>query len=163
MAIREARINFDGLKKQESSSIHTELWAPFTFYMDAVMRGRFKEYSGPEVKGINIVNLHLWNADDTKQAFPPHWVDVGNVHQKVIAFDFRGLAGTPAEKLKTLIDLFIREAADSPKPQMQRLVRHIEESQARIPLDGVFERAAEYRKALHAEVATYECAPPDEH
>jgi hypothetical protein len=40
-------------------ALNRELGNPFTFNMDAIMRGRFKAYSGPEVKGLNIVNLIL--------------------------------------------------------------------------------------------------------
>jgi hypothetical protein len=62
MAIREVRIYFGGLKRQEELALNHQLLLPFTFYMDSVMRGRFKEYSGPEMKGINIVNLLLCNS-----------------------------------------------------------------------------------------------------
>ena len=58
MAFREVRIYF-----KASSNDVGHKYAPlaFTFYMDAVMRGRFKAYSGPEVEGLNIVNLFLYD------------------------------------------------------------------------------------------------------
>ena len=67
MAIKDVRINFYLDDEEASRQINLEIGQPFTWYMEALMRGRFKQYSGNEVKGINIVNLNLIETNRYKQ------------------------------------------------------------------------------------------------
>ena len=154
MAIREVRIYFEGLKRQEQRSLTRELFGPFTFYMDAVMRGRFREYSGTEMKGVNIINLHLWDASNPLAFRSSSWNTSLNVYEKHALLDFKKLVGTRAEKLLLLIDTFVTEALDSDKPQVKKLLAHIEESRGRISADAAIQSADEHFIELQKSIAS---------
>lgn len=156
MAFREVRIYFEMPDKYLVIELQRGLAKPFTFYMDAVMRGRFKAYSGPEVKGINIVNLclcelmtfqrHKMSSSETS------WHPMMNTYQQKSVFDFQRLQGTREERVGILIDVFAQEAEKSLLPQMQMLVRHIKESKGKSSINDSIQRADEYLKALHERV-----------
>jgi hypothetical protein len=157
MAIREVRTYFVGFRRQEERSLNQQLGQPFSFYMDAVMRGRFKEYSGVEMKGINIVNLHLHNCQRSPDSGPVHgdqvvWAEILNVYQKHIHFDFNLLVGTREEKISYLVDTFVLQAEDSPKPQMQKLIQHVKECKGLIDIKEVIQRAEAYMTQLRESI-----------
>lgn len=151
MAFREVRTYFR-LSDEEALSALNRKSNAFTFYMDAVMRGRFKMYSGPEVKGLNIVNLFLCDdgALGTTAAYynKRGWHREMNMYQRKVIFDFSILRGTQEDLIEILIDVFTRYAEDSSLPQMQTLVRHIKESIGRISIPDVIEREGVWWRAL---------------
>jgi hypothetical protein len=155
MAIREVRIHFELPCKQTVIEFNREFGNPFTFYMDAVMRGRFKSYSGPEVKGINIVNLFLYEntvAKAKESSIKALWAPLMNTYVGNVIFDFQRLSGSRSLRIETLIDVFSREAAKSNLPQMQMLVRHVEETKGKISIEDAINRGDAYLKALRERV-----------
>jgi hypothetical protein len=140
--------------KETVIALNRYLGNPFTFYMDAVMRGRFKAYSGPEVKGINIVNLFLCEGalPHEHAAFEEVWSPLLNTYQRNVTFDFERLGGTREEQIGILIDVFTQHAEDSLLPQMQTLVRHIKESKGKTSIDGAIQRGDDYLRALRERV-----------
>lgn len=126
-------------------------------YIDAVMRGRFKEYSGEEMKGINIVNLPLHNCQTSSDSGPIDcgpvvWAEVLNVHQKHVHFDFNLLVGTQEQKISHLVDTFVLQAHDSPKPQMQKLIQHIKECRGLIDMKEIIQRAEAHMTGLRESI-----------
>ena len=150
MAIREVRTYFEMSDREAVIALNREIGNAFTFYMDAVMKGRFKAYSGPEVKGANIVNLFLCEpaVSHKHSASQIVWHRMMNTYQRKVAFDFNQLRGTREERVGILIDVFAQHARDSLLPQMQTLVRHIHESKEKISIDEAIRRGDEYLRAL---------------
>lgn len=150
MAFREVRTYFELSNREAVLALNREIGNAFTFYMDAVMRGRFKAYSGPETKGMNIVNLFLCEPAVISRhaASQSGWQRMMNTYQRKVAFDFSQLRGTREERLLILIDIFVQHAKDSLLPQMQTLVRHIHESKGKTSIDEAIQRGDEYLRAL---------------
>jgi len=134
-------------------SLNKELWSTFTFYIDAVMRGRFREYSGAEVKGVNIVNLYLYEEPVLMKSLNPNcrrpvWRRCRNTYEFPVIFDYSKLTGTTEEKLQLLVNTFIKFGGKSELPQMKRLVGHIRESRGKIDLKSIFDKAMDYKRRL---------------
>ena len=153
MAFREVRVYFYVQDETWKLSLNKELWSTFTFYMDVVMRGRFREYSGAEVKGVNIVNLYLYEESVLRESLDtncsrPVWRAWLNMYEFHVLFDYSKLTGTTEEKLRLLINTFIKFGRKSKLPQMKRLIDHIIESRGKIDLKSVFDKATDYRRSL---------------
>ena len=114
-------------------------------------------YSGPEVKGLNIVNLFL--CDQASPDCERGWHREMNVYQRKMIFDFSTLRGTQTELIAILIDVFIRSAEDSSLPQMQTLVRHIKESRGQISIPDVIEQEEVWWRALVRSVEERKAIP----
>lgn len=156
MAFREVRIYFMKSRRDAVKRLNLDLGNPFTFYMDAIMRGHFKDYSGPDVRGLNIVNLFLYEprlfAAHRIPVFPG-WHSEMNMYCRKIAFQFTKLSrGSRSQRLGRLIDIFLHEAQRSELPQMRRLVDHMREAKGKVSLDTAIQRGDEYFEALRRRV-----------
>jgi hypothetical protein len=151
MALRSVRIYFRVKEKRREFKLNKELWLVFTLYMDAVMRGRFRNYTGPEVKGVAIANLNLVESHLQRDKSGPTWkawTAVLNTYQYDVEFDYSKLTGTTHDKINLLIDTFLKYAARSPLPQMKILVEDIQRSRATIDVGSIIERAVEVDRKL---------------
>lgn len=148
MAFREVRTYFETSEKEYAIQLNREVGNAFTFYMDAVMRGRFASYSGPEVKGLNIVNLFLFDPALRSQRLCDGWKAELNMYLRRTEFDFMDLAGSRSEKLALLLDVFAREAQRSTLPQMRTLVSHLIESRGKASLNDAINKGDEYLRDL---------------
>ncbi|MGS2724730.1 hypothetical protein ACVBEJ_13390 [Porticoccus sp. GXU_MW_L64] len=155
MALREIRINFYSGDGEIQKSLTQEIGIPFTFYMDALMRGRFKEYSGPEVKGVNIVNLNLHTPDNYKEMkerskvpLKNKWIKLLNTYEFDTEFNHGQFQGMQKDKIKSAFDLFISCAELSDLPQMSKLVGHLRESFGNQSIDDAVAKTDEYLRKL---------------
>ena len=152
MAIRDVRTYFYLRDERREFALNKELWVDFNFYMDAVMRGRFKAYSGREVEGVNIVNLKLFEPGylqgHRRQTLNESWHRINNTYEHEAYFDFDLLlSGDHVERLRILVETFLSYAKASPLPQMQALTSHTRESIGQIDMTKVIGRAARYKAA----------------
>ena len=145
MAYREVRIYFVTGDIDEEIRLSRELWEPFTEYMDNVMRGRFRSYSGNETKGVNIVNLILHknknDYDELSQIRKGGWIVLLNTYEYNIHFDYSKLIGSREEKLYILIEVFIEMASKSKLKQMEILCSHIRSSYGVVNMTKVIKSA----------------------
>ena len=155
MAFREVRFLVATDNKEANLKITKEIYQPFTWYMDTLMRGRFKEYSGDEVKGINLVNLRLYTKSMIKlmqeQAgcdleFFGEWLPTLNTLQLESVIDLDELKGTRIEKVNKSLEIFMGYAAKSELPQMKILLQHLQESMGKQSIEEAIEKADNYLK-----------------
>ena len=155
MAFREVRFLVTTDNKEANLKITKEIYQPFTWYMDTLMRGRFKEYSGDEVKGINLVNLRLYTKSMIKlmqeQAgcdleFFGEWLPTLNTLQLESVIDLDELKGTRIEKVNKSLEIFMGYAAKSELPQMKILLQHLQESMGKQSIEEAIEKADNYLK-----------------
>lgn len=116
MAIKEVRFNF--YHHESARELNLSIGQPFTWFMDGLMRGRFKLYSGHEVKGVNIVNINL---SPSKFSNSHEWYTIGNTHQVEVNLDLRKFKGNRQKRVQTAIICFCELAKKSPLPQVQLL------------------------------------------
>ncbi|WP_334016210.1 hypothetical protein [Alteromonas sp. S167] len=139
MAIREVRLNFFG--NENIRELNGTIGQPFTWFMDGVMRGRFKSYSGIEVKGINIVNCNFREAgfkcSDT-------WETLLNTHQIELPFVPKMFVGEQVTQVITGIKYFCEIAKNSPLPQVKLISEHALESLTDQKILEAIEKADEY-------------------
>ena len=155
MAFREVRFLVTTDNKEANLKITKEIYQPFTWYMDTLMRGRFKEYSGDEVKGINLVNLRLYTKSMIKlmqeQAgcdleFFGEWLPTLNTLQLESVIDLDELKGTRIEKVNKSLEIFMGYAAKSELPQMKILLQLLQESMGKQSIEEAIEKADNYLK-----------------
>jgi len=157
MAYKEIRINFYSGDKETDFSLNREIGQPFTWYMDSLMRGRFKDYSGDEVKGVNIVNLNLSTKEHYKAKFArsggslkKEWLVLLNTYQLETDFDMSIFQGNQEKNVSVAIDLFISHAKKSPVPQMKKVITHLQESIGKQSIQSTIEKANDYFDKLYA-------------
>ena len=122
------------------------------------MRGRFKEYSGDEVKGINLVNLFLYTPEKIKdmreRGFSENtdkfdeWIPALNTLELESKVNLAEIEGSRTEKLSKAIEIFVSHASKSELPQMKRLVSHLQESFGMQSLQDAIDSADEHLKKL---------------
>ena len=158
MALREVRLYVYTGDRELDNEISKDIYHPFTFYMDTLMRGRFKEYSGEEVKGINLVNLMLYTPAKIQEIRSrgfgealerfDEWHPALNTLQLESFIELYEIQGNRTEKLSKAIDIFISYASKSDLPQMKKLVSHLEESVGKQSLEDAFLQADKYLEKL---------------
>jgi hypothetical protein len=156
MALREIRVNFYSGEDGIGEVLTKEVALPFTWYMDSLMRGRFKEYSGSEVKGINIVNLNL-STDAFYQVMQTRsggkmqegWVNILNTYELDTAIDMSVFEGNQTDKILKVIEVFIVQARLSDLPQVKKLIQHLEASIGVQSIDDAIIKANDYLDRLY--------------
>lgn len=151
MAIREVRIRFDCFEDEAFQELNSEVGLPFEFYFDLVMRGRFKNYSGTEVKGINIVNLICGSERYYDKYLSVHgddWKAELNAYNLRIPYDLSQMKGTQEEKLLMALKLFESYAVESDLPQIQKLCEDLNESYKTIDINQAIANAKEYHASV---------------
>ena len=154
MALRQVRIYFRLANMKKEIALNKELWTVFTYYVDAVMRGRFRRYSGPEVKGVSLVNLTLFEKGLLSRKRYAHmyargrWTTLLNDCGCDVEFDYSGLVGTIQEKNEILVDTFIKYASRSRLPQMKALVADIRSSRNSIDYTAIIKRFSDMKRRL---------------
>jgi hypothetical protein len=114
MAIRQVRVYFCTGDKKRDAELSFEYWFPFNAYGDMLMRGRFKDFGGPEVKGCDVVNLLLherpyFNSIMKMDDMDNHkWLKMLNVITCSVIFDYDKFIGTWDQKFSMLINEFVR-------------------------------------------------------
>lgn len=149
MAFREIRIYFHSLVPGKAKELNLSIGGPFEWYMDGVMRGCFKEYSGNEVKGINIVNLCLYSPDyvETMRVNSGHglqagWLNLLNTYQYELELELDLFDGDQQESIIKSIESFIEHASLLDIPAMNTLVEHVKESLGVNSIEHAVARAA---------------------
>ena len=112
------------------------------------MRGRFKEYSGDEVKGINLVNLMLYTPTKVKDMELrsegnlrfDEWIPMLNTLELESEIYPNLFSGNRVEKVQKAIDIFIHHASKSELPQMNKLVTHLRESIGKQSIEKAIEK-----------------------
>ena len=158
MAIKDVRINFYLDDEEASRQFNLEIGQPFTWYMEALLRGRFKQYSGNEVKGINIVNLNLIETNRYKQMnirsggqLKKEWIVLLNTYEFETDFDPAIFKGNRTDKLSKAIEVFLEYAKLSNLPQMEKIVEHLHNSIGIQSLQDAIKKADECYQQLHNE------------
>lgn len=135
MAFREIRIIFYSLEPGLAKQLNLSIGGPFEWYMDSVMRGRFKYYSGEEVKGINIVNLCCYDAEyieamikNSGHGIREEWLNLLNTYEYELEMDFKIFSGTNEQNIIKSIEIFVQYASLLNVPAMNALVQHTKES-----------------------------------
>ncbi|NQZ07377.1 MAG: hypothetical protein HRT35_09485 [Algicola sp.] len=151
MALKEIRIGFDTGNDEKDFVLNGEIGQPFSWYMDTVMRGRFKQYSGAEVKGINIVNISLYHPDYIKK-FPSieaknEWLTVLNTLNLEANLDLRLFKGDQQNQILKAINYFIEKAELSDLPQMKRLAVDTRQSIGKISIVDSIKKANDFYQA----------------
>jgi|VirMetMinimDraft_7_1064189.scaffolds.fasta_scaffold01511_5 hypothetical protein len=148
MAFKEVRVYFRDPDKETTKEIQLEIGGPFTWAMDSVMRGKFKLYSGDEVKGINIVNLHFHtpNSANRIRSKRKDWKclswSVGlNTYDCDVEKEFSYFKGSRTNKVKMAIDLFLECAQFSPFPQMATLIAETKSSVNDVLIENAVNKA----------------------
>ena len=156
MAIREVRFYIYTGDTEKDNILAKEVYQPFTWYMDTLMRGRFKEYSGEEMKGINLVNLCLYTKNKIRDMGKRsgsnlrlnEWIPMLNTLQLESEIDLDEFIGTQAEKVYRAIEIFISFASKSDLPQMKKLVEHLIDSLGKQSIEEAIKKANEYLDKL---------------
>ena len=158
MAFREVRFYISTGDREIDNHYAREIYQPFTWYMDALMRGRFKEYSGEEVKGINLVNLCLYTkplVQDIKERSGGNlkfdeWMPMLNTLQLESEIDLEIFNGNRIANVQKSFEIFIQHASKSDMPQMKKLVSHLQESLGNQSVENAIEKADDYLEGLFA-------------
>jgi len=155
MAFREIKFIIHTGDRAEDYRLTLEIYQPVMWYMDKLMRGRFKEYSGEEVKGINIVCLHVITPTklaEIQRTTPgiklDEWDPTPNVLERDTVISLDEFNGTRKENVQRALEIFADHAGESDLPQMKKLVEHLKHSFGRQSLDEAIENA-ERRKPKH--------------
>jgi len=135
MAFREIAINFSSVESDLAKDLNLSVAGPFAWYMDGVMRGRFKDYAGDEVKGIQLVNLCCYSPmhAEMMRANSGHdlesrWVNLLNTYRFDLELDLELFNGSQEQNIVKAIELFIDCASSLNIPSMVNLVAHTKES-----------------------------------
>jgi len=153
-ALFTGRIYFRLASTKREIALNKELWTVFTFYMDAVMRGRFRRYCGPQVKGVSLVNLFLYEKGLLSRQRYAHmygrgrWTTLLSDYGCDVEFDYSRLVGTTQEKNEILVDTFIKYASRSRLPQMKSLVADIRSSRNNIDYTSIIKRFSDGKRRL---------------
>jgi hypothetical protein len=158
MAFREIRFLVKTGNRETDNLITREIYQPFTWYMDALMRGRFKEYSGDEVKGISLVNLCLYpktKIRDMKERSGGNlrldeWLPMLNTLQLESEIDLEIFKGSRVENITKSLQIFITHASKSDLPQMKTLVSHLKESLGKQSIEKAIKKADDYLEKLYS-------------
>jgi len=156
VALREIRFHVSTGDRERDNLITREIYQPFTWYMDALMRGRFKEYSGEEVKGINLVNLCLYTKPKVRDMEErsggnlrfDEWLPMLNTLQLESEIDLEVFNGNRVENLIKSFEIFITHASKSDLPQMKTLVGHLKESLGKQSIEDAIKKADDYLDRL---------------
>ena len=154
MALKEIRIGFDTGNDKKDLVLNGEIGQPFSWYMDTVMRGRFRQYSGAEVKGINIVNISLYHPDYIKK-FPGtetknEWLTMSNTYNLESKLDLRLFKGDQQNQILKAINYFIEKAELSDLPQMKGLAIDTRQSIGKISIVDSIKKANDFYQACLA-------------
>jgi len=149
MAFRQIKFLFTTGNREENRRLALEIYQPFVSYMDKMMRGRFKEYSGEEVKGINIVLLYAITPTElaarnlrmSSESLLNEWLPLGNVLLRETEISLDAFNGTRKENVQRALEIFADHAGESDLPQMKKLVEHLKHSFGRQSLDEAIENA----------------------
>ena len=135
MAFKEIHMIFHSDIPEKSKDLNVEIGGPFEWYMDGVMRGRFKEYSGEEVKGINIVNLICYSPEyarivkaNSGHGIRSEWVNLLNTYHYELELDLSVFNENQEQNIIKAIKIFIEHASLLNVPAMNVLVQHTKES-----------------------------------
>lgn len=155
MALREIRINFYSLEPGVAKELNLSVGGPFSWYMDSVMRGRFKSYSGPEVKGISLVNLCCYSPEYAKMMransssdLMTKWVGLLNTYEYELELDLTQFDGNQKKNISKAIDLFVEHASSLDVPAMNMLVKHAKESVKDELLDRAIDKSEKELKKI---------------
>lgn len=141
MAIREVRLNFMCEDIDQARELNGSVGQPFAWFMDGVMRGRFKMYSGPEVKGVNTVNCNLMSSN---YECSNKWETIANTHNIERHLELRLFQGNRIEQVTQGILYFSEIAKESPLPQVQLIKEQALESISNQKVEMAIEKADEY-------------------
>ncbi len=159
MALREVRIYVRTGDRHLDGEITRAIYHPFSFYMDTLMRGQFKEYSGEDVKGLSLVNLRLYSQEFIANVEAEGhigqfrfdiWVPMLNTLQLESVIDVNEIKGSRKEKVTWGIEIFLKHAEKSDLPQMKKLAKHLKEAQGIQHIEDAIKKADEYIEKLHA-------------
>ena len=158
MAFKEVRIYISTGNREDDKLIALEITQPFTWYMDALMRGRFKEYSGEEVKGINLVNLLLYTKSKIREMEEragddlrfDEWLPMLNTLQFESEVDLETFKGNRVENVTKAIQVFLLHASKSDLPQMKKLVENLTQSLDKQSLEDAIKKADDDWEKLNA-------------
>ena len=157
MAFKEVRIYISTGDRERDKRLALAITQPFTWYMDALMRGRFKEYSGSEVKGINLVNLRLYTKNKRKDMEEKagcdlrfdEWLPMLNTLQLESEIDLDEFNGSRIENVSKAIEVFSLHARKSNLPQMKILLEHLKQSLGEQSIEDAIEKADDSWKKLN--------------
>jgi hypothetical protein len=118
MTIASVRIYYYPSTKARERAITASHWG-FAEWFDRRLKPIREQLRGPEVKGVNIVNLMLredpkltWHRDE--------WRQRGNTFEYEFVCDLRPLATEPAiENIQKLMSFYSVVARQAPWPQVQ--------------------------------------------
>ena len=158
MAFREIRFYISTGDREIDNLFAREIYQPFTWYMDALMRGRFKEYSGEEVKGINLVNLCLYTKSKIRDMEErsdgiirfDEWLPLLNTLQLESEINLEEFSGSRIENVNRSFEIFIEHASKSDLPQMEKLVSHLKKSLGKQSVEKAIKKADDYLDRLFA-------------
>jgi hypothetical protein len=90
LAIREFRYSFNGKDRALTKRLHDRYgsWIPG---FRQIMKGRYKEFSGPEVKGVSMVNFNLNDIGYLNSNRQSNWLQLINVIEKDVECDLVNL------------------------------------------------------------------------
>ena len=152
MALREIRFVVSTGDESLDRELTDEIYYPFTFFMDSLLRGHFQEYSGEEVKGINLVNLRLYTKSKLQQMEAiagcklhlNEWTPMLNALQLEDTIDLNDITGARSNKIIKAIQIFSSYASKSHLPQLKRLAANINASVSEDAILSAIKRAEEY-------------------
>jgi hypothetical protein len=95
----------------------TLLYGGLSVWLEKKIKAIKKELKGPEVKGINIINIHLLESPQNHQNIG-QWVNIINTFEYKLIYDMRLLSNKrPIERVKGLIALASEVLLTAPWPQ----------------------------------------------
>lgn len=156
MAIREVRVNFVLNDKKIERAISRDLWMPFSFSCDAIMRGGFKRYSGHDVNGVNIVNINLYEDGLLNLYSQPQWknqwVKLLNSIQYDTTYEYGALLGDTAERIQILMGYAARLLEKSTFPTVSILGQDLQIGRHNIDYQKVIAQSRKYENTIKARI-----------
>lgn len=149
VAIRQVRFHVKTGDKKIDRKINREIHDPFFWYMDTLMRGRFKLYSGEEVKGTVLVNYSVYSKsyidmyqEHSGRIFKLNeWTKSLNTLDLDTEIALEELTGTRADKVGRALDMFSQSAASSDFPQLRLMARHIGDSNKKQAIEEAIKKS----------------------
>jgi hypothetical protein len=121
LAIREFRYYFN----TKDAALGRRLFAKYGNWIPGFrerMKGRFSEFSGIEVKGVAIVNLHLYEPGFCDEAEYLDWAKMINTIEKEITVDLSRLDRVnQIDGLREILAIYSDLAKCSPFPQIAKM------------------------------------------
>lgn len=117
MTIRSVRIYYRPLTKERERKLTASYWG-FAEWFTRRLRPIREQLRGPEAKGVDIVNLMLYE----RPGVPDQWKKIGNTFEFSHVCDLRPLERQPAIKnIEKLMRLYSDIALRAPWPQVKAL------------------------------------------